>query len=429
MTLRLFSCTALLSLAPIYASALTITLTENADILADTLFLNASDTVITGSALLSSGSQVATYSNTSGTYGLPVTGIALSSGNVANYGDEYTGEGSTPSGASATAAQNALLTPITGQANHYDVAQLTIDFIPTVSLMTFFATFGSMEWPTYVGSSFIDGFGLYVNGVNVAGAVATGGTATQAININHPDMTSVAGTSLNGILAPNANPVLQFDVPVVIGEVNTFDIILADASDSVLDTTVYLSSFVSTESPSENGTGQNEFSPFLPSNPPDPETSEYVITLPVPPEENVTFWIDPPIAVGYVYEVSEGVFSTLTMPSLATVPDTDGYTLTINGLDYAILPSQTLDLFALGLTDVTSFTLSGIDPTLMLDPDNASAFPLGVSLASLTGSEVSFTMTPVTVDYNLSAVPLPASLPLLLCGLAGLQLIRRRKHS
>ena len=345
----------------------------------------------------------------------PATSTPASSSNTTSYG------------VSASAAQQALLQPITGQSWHYDVAQLTIEFIPTVSSVTFFATFGSEEWPTYVGTSYIDGFGLYVNGTNVAGAVATGGGDTLAININHPDMTSIPGTELNAVLAPNGNPVLQFDVPVVAGQTNVFDIILADASDAQLDTTVYLSSFIPTPGGGPvDGDGTSEFTPILPSNPPDPVTGEFVIVLPDPPE-NTTIWIDPPVTTGYVYEVTGAEFATVTLPSLAAVADLDGYILTIGDDSFALAASTTFDFAAQGYSNVTSFVISGIDPDLGLDPADTQAFPIGVSLVDVAG-DVAISITPVAA-VDLPAVPAPATLPLLAGALAGFGFILRRKRS
>lgn len=145
-------------------------------------------------------------------------------------------------------------------------------------------------------------------------------------------MQFLSGTELDGILAPNGNPVLRFDVPILPAAENTFSILLADASDSVLDTTVYLSSFF-TEGSSGNP-GASEFNPVLPSNPPDPVTGAFVIELPDTPPQT-TVWIDPPVAVGYEYTAPVGnFFYSVMAPSLATVADLDGYMVTVSGVSY-----------------------------------------------------------------------------------------------
>ncbi len=40
--------------------------------------------------------------------------------------------------------------------------------------------------------------------------------------------------------------------------------------------------------------------------------------------EGQTIWIDPEVATGYTYTVTGAEFASVTMPSLATVPDGDG---------------------------------------------------------------------------------------------------------
>lgn len=422
---RLLATTAIAFL-PATAQALTITPTSDAAGLAGTLFLNTGGVSVTSTGIVSgSFGQFGTYQNAAGTYGLPVTGIVLSSGNVSDYGAGPNTSGSTTTGfgISATEEQEALLGPITGESIHFDVAQLSIDFFADAIThsVTFFATFGSEEWPEYVNSSVTDGFGLFVNGVNVAAS------GFLPINIDHPDMRAIPGTELDGILAPGGNPVLSFVVPVNAGQTNSFQIILADAGDAVLDTTIYLSSFFS-----EGGgvpDGASEFNPILPSNPPDPETGAFVIELPVDLEDGELVWIDPPIAVGYTYELNgNGSFASIVAPSLATVADLDGYTISIGGGVYALGAGATLDLMALGLNGVTSFALTGIDEALMLDPVNVAAFPLGISLVGVSGS-VTITQTPITIDTSLPPVPLPAAGWMMLAGLGCLAQLRRRRRA
>lgn len=135
-------------------------------------------------------------------------------------------------------------------------------------------------------------------------------------------------------------------------------------------------------------------------------------------------WIDPIIAVGYTYAVTGAEFFSVTAPSLAAVADGDGlYTLTVAGLGPISLASGASYSFGPG---VTSFTLTGIDPTLGLDPSNPLAFVTGIALTNINGS-ATVTMTPITVET--SPVPLPASLPLLLAGLGGIAALRRLRRT
>ena len=99
--------------------------------------------------------------------------------------------------------------------------------------------FGSEEYAEFVGSEFIDGFGLFLNGVNLA---SVGRVRDQPVNINHLAMAKILGTQLDGVLAPNGNPLVIFSAPVVPGSTgNVLTFLVADTSDTVYDTTAYIS--------------------------------------------------------------------------------------------------------------------------------------------------------------------------------------------
>lgn len=133
------------------------------------------------------------------------------------------------------------------------------------------------------------------------------------------------------------------------------------------------------------------------------------------------FFIDPEIAIGYTYEVVGDEFFAVQAPSFGAVPD-DEYILTFNGQTF-ILASGELFFFDPNET-VTEFTITGINPDLSLDPNDPFAFVTGVAV-SLGGQGATITQTPITADIE--AVPLPAGGLLLLSGLAGLALVRRRR--
>ena len=175
------------------------------------------------------------------TYNLPRGGVVLSSGDVADYatGPNTNGFQTTSFGLPETPAQAAILNPITGNFRHFDVAELIINFDlqPGFDTLFFELAFGSEEYPEFVNSSFVDGFGLIVNGTNIAQVNGS------PVNIDHPQMAPIAGTELDGVLAPNGSPRLLFTQVLTDGQTgNTLDIIVADTSDTALDTTVYVSS-------------------------------------------------------------------------------------------------------------------------------------------------------------------------------------------
>ncbi len=195
-----------------------------------------------------------TFTNESNTYGVS-NGFVISSGNVNNYNDGSNTSGSkgTGYGVPATTDQEALLDPITGGLfNHFDITQIDVSFDvnpdPKFDQVAFNVVFGSEEYPEYVNSSFIDGFGLYLNGNNIA---TTGGLP---VNINHPDMKPIPGTELDGILAPDPDgsgpiapkPVVTYSGGVTPGSTgNKLTFIVSDTSDSIYDTVAYISTLTS----------------------------------------------------------------------------------------------------------------------------------------------------------------------------------------
>ena len=242
------------------ASAITVVQDTVAASLASAILAGTPGLTVTGSSLSSqtSGGAVSsgTYTNGSGTYGIG-SGIILSSGNVSDYGDgaNLSSSNATDFGPSATAGQEALLDPITGGSlDHFDVTQLdlTFDVGAGISRVFFNVVFGSEEFDTYVGSSFIDAFGIYLNGVNIATFAGDG------VNIDHPNMAFIGGTELNGILDPTAgsgDPIMLFEGVVAAGSTgNTLTFIIADSGDTSLDSTVYIEGF-GTANPGGGTTG------------------------------------------------------------------------------------------------------------------------------------------------------------------------------
>jgi len=185
-------------------------------------------------------------------YGLGGTGIVMSTGNAATYASgpntstsrtlNYltggTGSASAP-GVAATSAQNTLLSSITGRPDHFDVTQIDINFTPDVGITTvgFDLVFGSEEWAEFVGTNFNDGFGIFLNGVNIANF------SGQPISINNTAMSGLVETELDGVITTGSG----IAVFQVFGNVNpgpnTLTFILGDAADGVYDTTVYIQNF------------------------------------------------------------------------------------------------------------------------------------------------------------------------------------------
>jgi hypothetical protein len=177
------------------------------------------------------------------------SGLVLSTGlatSVSTGNNVAGGNWSTPS--------NADLFTLTGFPT-YDLAQLDFNFIATGDSMTFQFVFGSSEYPEFVGSSFNDVFGFFVSGPGIAGSFAN-----NAVNIALVPGTNTI-VSINTINA-DVNPALYNDnstfaipnlfcdgytVPMfasignlVVGESYHISLAIADASDAMLDSWVFL---------------------------------------------------------------------------------------------------------------------------------------------------------------------------------------------
>lgn len=385
-------------------------------------------TVITSNT--STGATSGIYTNESGTYGLPNQGIVLSTGNVLDYQDgsnTKTGK-STSWNTVATEEQSQLLSQVSGESTYRDTTLLTITFDvdENTDTVSFLGAFGSEEFPQYVGSNFIDGFGLFLNGQNIAGVTNEEGE-TQTANINHSSFKAIEGTQLNGLIAPNGNPLLRFDAPVEAGSTgNVFQIVIGDRGDNVLDTTTYLSKF--------GGEGSSELIPVMPSNGEPNENGEFEFTLPGADSGigiETPIWIDPVVATGYTYEIKEGLFTSVVMPGVTTI-DADGFELWVwnelNGeyTQVSVLANgESYDLTKLAF-DVTKFQIRDIDPALALDPNNPAAFSTGITYkANNLGTNVNVTMAAMTTDTDaVTSVNEPVTLPLIALGL--LALLRRR---
>jgi PEP-CTERM motif len=244
----LFSVAAAVS-AP--SQAIVVTGNGSAAALAAAVTAGTSGLTIVGTPTLSghtSGAAISsgTYTNASGTYGVG-GGIVLSSGDVNHYntGPNTVGNNTTGYGVAASAAQELLLDQITGGGlNHNDATQLDVTFTTSTGSVFFNVVFGSDEYAEFVGSNFIDAFGLFLNNTNIA---FSGG---DPVNIDHPDMVFLGGTELDGILAPDGNPVVLFSASGLSTTAeHTLTFIIADSGDTSLDSTVYIASLGGTEPP------------------------------------------------------------------------------------------------------------------------------------------------------------------------------------
>jgi len=235
----------LLAASPVFAFGDGVTLNSDANGLASAILMGNTGVTIVSATLSgqSGGAGVGSTGTFTNIYGLGA-GAVISTGNAADYGSgPNTTTQTTAYGTVATPAQAALLDPLTGGfTEHEDVTELDLTFTvdPGVNTIYFNVAFGSEEYPMYVGTQYVDAFGLFLNGTNIA---FVGG---QPVNIDHPCFESFAGTELNGVLACNNQPVNTFSGPVTSG-LNTLTFIISDTSDDRLDTTAYIGALGTTD--------------------------------------------------------------------------------------------------------------------------------------------------------------------------------------
>lgn len=175
-------------------------------------------------------------------YKLQGKGVVLSTGRVIDYAtgpNTQTGF-TTDFFVSPTPTETTLLTPITGTSTNLDIIHLTSKFTPLSLTKRIVVTlvFGSEEWPEFVGQ-FNDGVGVYINGVNIA---LTSDDRPVNVNSFFFPATPITETELDNVIVVNQYPTLRFAFTPRAG-INYMSLIMADANDTHLDSTVYFQQF------------------------------------------------------------------------------------------------------------------------------------------------------------------------------------------
>lgn len=130
----------------------------------------------------------------------------------------------------------------------YDSTVLEFSFVPTSDTISFEYVFLSEEYNEYVGSTFNDVFGFFVNGVNYA----TVGSNKDPVAVNSVNLGSNALLYINNdvhtssvpnpisIEADGLTTVLTCTAPVIPNQVNTFKFAIGDVSDEGFDSWVMI---------------------------------------------------------------------------------------------------------------------------------------------------------------------------------------------
>jgi hypothetical protein len=175
-------------------------------------------------------------------------GVILSSGDITSVVGPNTEDGATSNNNTPGDADLSELV----DTETFDAAVLTFDFVPQGNTVVFSYVFSSEEYNEYVNSEFNDVFAFYVNGVNCA-TVDGGRVSVNSINNGNPygsgtitnpelfvnnDLTDGGGavnTEMDGLTV-----VLTCEASVQPGVPNTMKLAIADASDPVLDSNVFI---------------------------------------------------------------------------------------------------------------------------------------------------------------------------------------------
>ena len=165
-------------------------------------------------------------------------GVALSSGAVSGVVGPNTLSGSTTGGTSV--AGDAELTTLAGATTH-DAAVLEFDFTPNDDQVFFQYVFSSEEYTEYVGS-YNDVFAFTVNGKNCA-VIGDPPVPVSVNNVNHVTNSSSFVNNTDGHLQTQMDgltTVLTCAASVTPNASNHLKLAIADASDSVLDSAVFI---------------------------------------------------------------------------------------------------------------------------------------------------------------------------------------------
>jgi hypothetical protein len=251
----------LLALALATGSAragLIVTADAGANDLVSALLAGTSGITVSNAQFVGIGDQNGSFTGgTSAGLGFE-SGIVLSTGRVSDLPLASSGA---DSGADQDVNQpgDARLDVIVSPRETNDAAVLEFDFIPNGDTVKFSYVFGSTEYSDFVNSQFNDVFAFFVNGVNQA--LITGTSTPVAINnVNcggpttvppGPDPSNcdlfVNNRNSDGSVGANAlvnlgglTTTLGFTAPVNPNVQNTMYLAIADTSDFILDSAVFL---------------------------------------------------------------------------------------------------------------------------------------------------------------------------------------------
>jgi len=305
------------------------------------------------------------------------------------------------------------------------LSSLSFDFVAVSPGISWRYVFASEEYEEYVGSQYNDQFRLTLNGENLA--LIPGTSSNVEINSVNQFSNTAFYRSNTGTALDNFNT--QYDGlttlltaskgDLIVGNTYNVQFMVTDVGDEAFDSGV----FIGANSVSfDGGSPETPLMPETPTNPTDPWVfPEFEVF-----DTNFQWWLDPDVAVGYIYNVTGGPkFATYQAP---TLPFDNNYEL-FGSSDSCSTFTNSLGLITGGTqfsfgTAVDCFAIKEIDVANMLDPTDTMAFVAGVTFDSM--GMVSVTQTPITQFVDPASVPGPLPLFGVGAALAWSRRLRRR---
>lgn len=385
-------CLAALALAPIGAQAITVQSYGTVENLISAL-LAPGFTLVPGSASVSENTpdMIGYFSGGAASVGFD-QGVLLTTGSIAN----------------APGPNNS------GSASGFgSQSSISFSFVANSPGISWNYVFASEEYEEFVNSQFNDFFSLSVNGTNIALIPGTGdpvainsvnqflnseyyrSNTDGAIDLQYDGLTTVLKASLDNL---------------TVGDEYTISFLISDVGDSSLDSGV----FIESGSVSFDGaTPENPLLP-LPPVPGGPTNAPWIFPEVVVTDPEFTWWYDPDVAIGYVYNVADPsgpLFDKYIAPALPFNTEYQLYSSGDGGLTYEILMATIFPNTPYDFTSpLDSFAIKGINIDNMLDPLDPTAFLAGISFDKV--GPVSVTQTPL-VQFVPDPVPIPGPLPIL----------------
>jgi len=140
------------------------------------------------------------------------------------------------------------LSQLIGGTVTFDAAELQFDFVPKARIMTLRYVFASDEYNTFVGLGFTDVVGIFLNGRNLAHVPGTTvnvsiDTVNKIVNsqfFRDNDPADFGGIRPLGTVMNGLTTVFTITANVNIGVPNHLKIAIADATDAVFDSVVFV---------------------------------------------------------------------------------------------------------------------------------------------------------------------------------------------